>query len=1123
MSLAAHLERIAFGRGFLFVTGWLAAPRESPWPAPVVLRLGARRVPVAGWFARPDLPDSPDGPLFRAFAEDIPWPDDPPLDADATLHPADADPPLARAEAARWAPFAPSGSLEVAEQSGVSGWLLDPAVWHGGAEPMLLLDGRPVRPLSLSVPRPDILCGATLRGQPLGFFLDAEALGRAVDPLRPFAEERLHRWSLAVSGAEIAMRETRHAPLSRGRLEGLREGRLRGWAALAGHPDSALAVAVEMDGAPYAMVRAGLRREDLRAAGVTNGFGGFALPLRLDPTGRGAPVVAARIAGETRPLPGSGAPLAGLLPPPRAGDAPWRGLARGRPRVSVVVPVHDAPEHVARCLAALVARTSGAARLIVIDDASTDPRIAEVLAPYRGMAGVLVVENPRNLGFTATCNRGIALAGRDDVVLLNSDTEVPSRWLEGLIAAAYSAPDIASATPLSDNAGPFSVPEAALRRDLGADGLSRLAAQSALAAYPETPTGHGFCLYLRREALDAVGPLDAEAFPRGYGEENDWCMRALRAGFRHVVDDRTLVLHRGGASFGAAKEALLQAGRAALDGRFPEYGRLVRGFLEDEAMEGVRWRLRRALPAARPPRPRVLFAISTETGGTPQTNLDLMRALEDRYDPWLLRSDGRELELRRLVDGRLEEVSAHALARPLRMALHRSAEYDSIVADLLLRHAIELVHIRHLAWHGLDLPLVARALGIPVILSLHDYYLACPTVKLLDGALRHCGGRCDGATGICRAELWREEEVPPLRDAFLHRWREMTAPALAACDALVATSAAAREVLLAALPALAEADLRVIPHGRSFPAFLAPGLPPDSASPLRVVVPGNIGAAKGAELLRAMAELDGGRRVEFHLLGDAGGLSPAPGLVLHGRYEREEFAARVSAIAPHLGAVLSIWPETWCHTLTELWAAGLPVFALDLGAVGERIRAHGGGWLSAERDPAALLASLAAIAADAQGFAERLREVRAWQEGEGLLRDADAMALDYDLLYREVAHRRRAVPAPFLPPAVWLRLDLRPGPRPIPDACANRADGRILFRPARLRALPALLAAGAASGLLALCERAEDPSLADAAALCARHGTPLFALADTPGAAPPGVRLLPPGLSAAELEALLAG
>src|SRR3712207_8814600 len=51
-------------------------------------------------------------------------------------------------------------------------------------------------------------------------------------------------------------------------------------------------------------------------------------------------------------------------------------------------------------------------------------------------------------------------------------------------------------------------------------------------------TGNGFCMYIRRDCLDAVGMLDEEAFPRGYGEENDFCMRATRDGWINLVEDR---------------------------------------------------------------------------------------------------------------------------------------------------------------------------------------------------------------------------------------------------------------------------------------------------------------------------------------------------------------------------------------------------------------------------------------------------------------------------------------------------------------------------------------------------------------------------------------------------------
>src|SRR5690606_27338712 len=81
------------------------------------------------------------------------------------------------------------------------------------------------------------------------------------------------------------------------------------------------------------------------------------------------------------------------------------------------------------------------------------------------------------------------------------------------------------------------------------------------ALYPSVPTGNGFCMYIRRTALKDVGLLDAEAFPRGYGEENDFCMRALRSGWRNIIDDRTYVFHERNKSFGSEKESLIKQGR----------------------------------------------------------------------------------------------------------------------------------------------------------------------------------------------------------------------------------------------------------------------------------------------------------------------------------------------------------------------------------------------------------------------------------------------------------------------------------------------------------------------------------------------------------------------------------
>src|SRR5690606_31881318 len=112
--------------------------------------------------------------------------------------------------------------------------------------------------------------------------------------------------------------------------------------------------------------------------------------------------------------------------------------------------------------------------------------------------------------------------------------------------------------------------------------------------YPKVPTGNGFCMYVRRDCLNEVGLLDADAFPRGYGEENDFCMRAGRAGWTHVIDDATLIYNVRSASFGESKIELMERGRAVIDERYPEYSSAIGVFGSDGAIETVRSRVRRA-------------------------------------------------------------------------------------------------------------------------------------------------------------------------------------------------------------------------------------------------------------------------------------------------------------------------------------------------------------------------------------------------------------------------------------------------------------------------------------------------------------------------------------------------
>jgi GT2 family glycosyltransferase len=360
-------------------------------------------------------------------------------------------------------------------------------------------------------------------------------------------------------------------------------------------------------------------------------------------------------------------------------DAPLPLLHWRMPRVAVVVPIFNSAQLAQRCIQA-ISRWSSGVHLILIDDASTDGAVGGLLANYAGMANVTVLRNAQNLGYTRSCNRGIELAHGADVVLLNSDTEVGPRWLQRLAQTAHAHESIGSATAVSDNAGAFSVPELEQYCPIPSCWTlvqaQRALLQHAGGCVPELPTGNGFCMYIKRALFDRVGVLDADAFPAGYGEENDLCQRAGRAGFRHVIAGDVLVRHARSASFGAQRRVALGAqGMAILRERYPDYEAQVGATLFSFARRVLDYRVRRLYaqsPQLPAPSPRIVTvsAVPRYECFVPEGDVQDIGALRS----WLVRhaieavyaADPRDISaaLRGAADSALVPIanSAHELA-----------------------------------------------------------------------------------------------------------------------------------------------------------------------------------------------------------------------------------------------------------------------------------------------------------------------------------------------------------------------------------------------------------------------------------------------------------------------------
>jgi len=261
--------------------------------------------------------------------------------------------------------------------------------------------------------------------------------------------------------------------------------------------------------------------------------------------------------------------------------------------VDIIVPIYNAYEDLKRCVESILKHTDlKKHRLVLINDCSTDERIYSFLKNLeneRTEENLLVIHNKENLGFVKTVNKGISLSNKD-VIILNSDTIVTARWVEKLIRAAYSRSNVATVTPFSNNATICSLPimlkDNSLPLDWDIDYFAKVVDRISLLKYPEIPTAVGFCMYIKREVIEKIGMFNEEKFGKGYGEENDFCMRALNEGYVNILCDNLFIYHKGSQSFTEeVKRKREMESLKVINQLHPFYSEMVKAFIEKNPLK----------------------------------------------------------------------------------------------------------------------------------------------------------------------------------------------------------------------------------------------------------------------------------------------------------------------------------------------------------------------------------------------------------------------------------------------------------------------------------------------------------------------------------------------------------
>ncbi len=607
--------------------------------------------------------------------------------------------------------------------------------------------------------------------------------------------------------------------------------------------------------------------------------------------------------------------------------------------VTVVMPVYDNLDMTCEALRRLEAHTDIPWRLVLIDDASPAPQVRPCLQGWAAARGdrVTLIENDENLGFVGAVNRGLkqALNWPDPVVLLNTDAYLPKGWAPRLLRPIWQDEGVASVTPLSNDAELGSVPLPGRARDIRVETAERIdvlaGALNGAAAQVPGPAGVGFCMALAPRFLRALPQFD-EAFAPGYGEEVDWCRKALAQGGRHIYVPDLFVAHMGGQSFGSArKRALIARNSEILTRRYPGFDAEVHGFLRRDPLVTARLALGMAWAEAQRGDRALPIYLGHSMGG------------------------GADIDLLRRIRADMEHVGAAIVIRVggvFRFTLELWMKDDEAPLaggcadwDLLMQLLVPVAR-RRLVYSNavgdcdpLAIPGLFQSLFRPesdeLQVLIHDYFPISPAPTLL-GAGDLYRGLPDSEGGDARHTTRR----PDGSAVSLAVWQQAWGGLLARADRVECFSQASARLVQGAYPKLE--NIAVCPHVLH---SAVPRIPPPKTTQPVIGILGNLAPHKGAgvaqDLSRHLAKhANGGQDVGLVLLGD---LDPAYSLsapaCLHGRYSVDALPDLVARYGITCWLVPSVWPETFSFTTHEALATGLPVIAFDLGAQGDAVRA----------------------------------------------------------------------------------------------------------------------------------------------------------------------------------------
>lgn len=682
--------------------------------------------------------------------------------------------------------------------------------------------------------------------------------------------------------------------------------------------------------------------------------------------------------------------------------------------VDVIIPIYNAFDFTKKCIETVIENTDlKQNRLIVVNDKSPDERILPMLKKFveeYSELNIKLIDNELNAGFVKTVNIGMRQSNENDVILLNSDTEVTKNWLEKMRDVAYIRDNIASVTPLSNNATLASVPNFLEENELPSfmtlEEYAKTIEDCSFNRYPELTTGHGFCMYIRRDALDKVGLFDEITFEKGYGEENDFSYRCMKSGLTNVLCDNTFIYHKGTQSFSEEKIEFINSHLKLLQEmhreNFDKNTFLCMNHPYKYVQENVKYSVnnhrKNVLIVA-----HEFFKLENKlVGGTVIHIYDLINELKSEMNFHVVFAEKGKYRIRSFFEDSTSEIILGKISNYDSVELYNH-EYKILMEKVFKIINVDFVHIHHMMHHYFDIVDLIKEKEIPYVITLHDFYMICPAFTLLENNEKYCGDNlyCDCAKCL--------KTTKDIEFNIIPRWRELTYDVLKDAKQIIVPTESTKNIVEKYFN---DINIQVIEHGVNPIIYeiekqdVLEEKQDNLSIPSKVNIAfiGGINKIKGVDFLEKFIEESNkeNSRYNIHMFGatNKDELNESNGnYIYHGKYNREETSRLLKENKIDIVLLLAIWPETYSYVLTETIVADVPVIALNLGALEERINKNNIGWIL-DRNVTfeEILEKIDSIFENPEEYKEKLKNIKKYVK---TLKTVPEMAEEYKKIYKK--------------------------------------------------------------------------------------------------------------------------